>query len=71
MLAKIKESSQARPIGKPNNCEDEDQLAWLSVFTTETASDRLNDKKRWKIFAERLLDEWELEKSIEEFTYFT
>ena len=51
-LAKIKETSPARPIGRPKNWADEDQLAWLSVFSTETASDRLNEKKRWKIFSE-------------------
>ena len=65
-LAKIKETSPARQIGRPKNWPDEDQLAWLSVFSTETASDRLNDKKRWKIFSERLLEEWELEKSSDD-----
>ena len=65
-LAKIKEASPARPIGRPKNWSDEDQLAWLSIFSTETASDRLNEKKRWKIFSERLLEEWELEKSSED-----
>ena len=68
-LAKIKESSPARPLGRPKNWSDEDRLAWLSVFSLETASDRLNEKRRWKIFSQRLLEEWEVEKSSEDCKY--
>ena len=65
-LAKIKETSPARPIGRPKNWPDEDRLAWLSVFSTETASDQINDKKRWRIFCQCLNEEWELDKSSDE-----
>ena len=68
-LAKIKESSPARPLRRPRNWSDEDQLAWLSIFSLETTSDRLNDKRRWKIFSQRLLEEWGVEKSSEDCKY--
>ena len=60
------ETCPARPIGRPKNWPDEDQMAWLSVFSTEAASDRINDKKRWWIFSQRLKEVWEFVKTSDE-----